>query len=121
LPVNNYSAGNVHQESDFDDAGYHLERKFHLFASQTFGAEQNAGPAARKITSTWKDKGEYAGFNAHLRTVARQFPHIEVHPEIWLKTRSSTSASAHLFMTAVQQWQQEQQVKVDQRHQSSIR
>jgi len=79
------------------------------------------GDAARKITSTWKDKGEYAGFNAHLRTVARQFPHIEVHPEIWLKTRSSTSASAHLFMTAVQQWQQEQQVKVDQRHQSSIR
>src|SRR5665811_2246292 len=39
------------------------------------------GDAARKITSTWKDKGEYAGFNAHLRTVARQFPHIEVHPE----------------------------------------
>ena len=65
------------------------------------------GDTARKITSTWKDKGEYAGFNAHLRTVARQFPHIEVHPDIWLKTRSPTSASAHLFMTAVQQWQQE--------------
>jgi predicted DsbA family dithiol-disulfide isomerase len=60
---------------------------------------------ARKITSTWKDKGEYAGFKAHLRTVARQFPHIEVHPEIWLKTCSPTSASAHLFMTAVRQWQ----------------
>ena len=28
------------------------------------------GDTARKITSTWKDKGEYAGFNAHLRTVA---------------------------------------------------
>jgi predicted DsbA family dithiol-disulfide isomerase len=63
------------------------------------------GDTARKITSTWKDKGEYAGFNAHLRTVARRFPHIEVHPEIWLKTRSPTSASAHLFMTAVQQWE----------------
>jgi len=65
------------------------------------------GDTARKITSTWRDKGEYAGFNAHLRTVALQFPHIEVHPEIWLKTRPPTSASAHLFMTAVQQWQQE--------------
>ena len=67
------------------------------------------GDTARKITSTWRDKGEYAGFNAHLRTVAQQFPHIEVHPEIWLKTRPPTSASAHLFMTAVQQWQQERE------------
>ena len=63
------------------------------------------GDTARKITSTWKDKGEYAGFNSHLRTVAQQFPHIEVHPEIWLKTRLPTSASVHLFMTAVQQWE----------------
>ena len=65
------------------------------------------GDTGRKITTTWKDKGEYVGFNAHLRTVARQFPHIEVHPEIWLKTRSPTSASAHLFMTAVQQWERD--------------
>ena len=63
------------------------------------------GDTARKITSTWRDKGEYAGFNSHLRKVAQQFPHIDVHPEVWLKTRAPTSASAHLFMTAVQQWQ----------------
>ena len=66
------------------------------------------GDTARKITTTWKDKGEYAGFNSHLRKVAQQFPHIAVHPEIWLKTRPPTSASAHLFMTAVQHWQLEQ-------------
>ena len=65
------------------------------------------GDTARKITSTWRDKGEYVGFNAHLRAVSLQFPHIEVHPDIWLKTRPPTSASAHLFMTAVQHWQQE--------------
>jgi predicted DsbA family dithiol-disulfide isomerase len=65
------------------------------------------GDTARKITSTWRDKGEYAGFNSHLRKVAQQFPHIEVHPNIWLNTRPSTSASAHLFMTAVQHWEQE--------------
>ena len=65
------------------------------------------GDTARKITSTWQGKGGYAGFNAHLRKVAQQFPHIEVHPEIWLKTRPPTSASAHLFLTAVQNWQRE--------------
>ena len=69
------------------------------------------GDTARKITSTWKDKGGYKGFNAHLRQVAEKFPHIEVHPDIWLKTRPSTSASAHLFMKAVQQWDEESTVK----------
>lgn len=67
------------------------------------------GNTAFKITSTWRGKGEYAGFNAHLRSVAYQFPHIAVHPDIWLKTRPPTSASAHLFMTAVQQWLQERE------------
>jgi len=61
------------------------------------------GHTARKMASTWKDKGGYEGFNAHLRQVAERFPHIAVHPEIWLKTRPSTSASAHLFMKAIQQ------------------
>lgn len=67
------------------------------------------GDTAHKIASTWKEKGEYAGFNAHLRKVARQFPHIEVHPDIWLTTRPPTSASAHLFLKAIQHWQQERE------------
>ncbi len=61
------------------------------------------------FTSTWRGKGEYAGFNQHLRKVALQFPHIEVHPDIWLETRPPTSTSAHLFMTAVRQWQHERE------------
>ena len=65
------------------------------------------GDTARKITSTWKDKGEYEGFNLHLRQVAERFPHIKIHPDIWLKTRPLTSASTHLFIKAVQQWSRE--------------
>jgi len=68
------------------------------------------GDTARKIPSTWKDKGGYEGFNLHLRQVAERFPHIEVHPEIWLKTRPLTSASTHLFMKAFQQWNHESQM-----------
>ena len=65
------------------------------------------GDTATKITSTWKDKGGYAGFNSHLRHLAERFPHIEVHPDIWLKTRPSSSASPQLFAKAVQQLEQE--------------
>lgn len=63
------------------------------------------GDTAGKIPSTWKDKGGYEEFNSHLRKVGGSFPHIEVHPEIWLTTRPPTSASAHLFMKAIQQWE----------------
>jgi predicted DsbA family dithiol-disulfide isomerase len=65
------------------------------------------GNTPLKVPTAWRDKGEYAGFSAHLRSVALQFPHIEVHPDIWLTTRPPTSTSAHLFMTAVKQWQHE--------------
>jgi predicted DsbA family dithiol-disulfide isomerase len=61
------------------------------------------GDTAQKIPSTWKIQGGYEGFNAHLREVAQRFPHIEVHPDIWLKTRPASSASAHLFLKALQQ------------------
>ena len=61
------------------------------------------GDTAQKIPSSWKNRGGYEGFNAHLREIAQRFPHIEVHPEIWLKTRPATSASAHLFLKAIQQ------------------
>ena len=70
------------------------------------------GNTAAKIPASWKDKGEYAGFNAHLRHVALQLPHVELHPEVWLKTRPPTSSSAHLFMAAVRQWQQEREAAV---------
>jgi predicted DsbA family dithiol-disulfide isomerase len=62
------------------------------------------GDTTRKIQSSWSDKGGYGGFNSHLKKVAAQFPHIDVHPEIWLTIRPLTSTSAHLFMKAVQQW-----------------
>ena len=65
------------------------------------------GDARGKIGSNWKDKGGYQGFNTHLREVARRFPHIELHPELWLTTRPASSASAHLFIKAMQCWEHE--------------
>jgi hypothetical protein len=62
------------------------------------------GDTAAKIASTRKDRGGYQGFGTHLQHIAERFPHVEVHPEIWLKTRPPSSASPHLFMKAVQHW-----------------
>ena len=61
------------------------------------------GDTAQKVATTWKTKGGYEGFNAHLREVAQRHPHIEVHPDIWLQTRPASSSSPHLFLKAIQQ------------------
>jgi len=61
------------------------------------------GDTEGKIGSAWKSRGGYAGFNAHLQDVAKRFPHIEVHPEIWMTTRPPSSAGVHLFMKAIGQ------------------
>jgi len=68
------------------------------------------GDTAQKIGSGWNSKGGYDGFNAHLLQVGQRFPHIELHPEIWLTTRPVSSASAHLFLKAIQQCDREKGV-----------
>ncbi len=48
------------------------------------------------------ERDGYAGFNAHLQDVAKRFPHVDVHRELWMKARPLTSSSVHLFMKAVE-------------------
>lgn len=60
------------------------------------------GNTAGKIDAAWKEKGGYAGFNAHLRQAASKFPHVELHPDLWLSTRPASSMSPHLFLKAIQ-------------------
>ena len=60
------------------------------------------GDTDGKIASSWKDRGGHQGFNAHLRQVAARFPHVQLHPDLWLTIRPASSASAHLFLKAVQ-------------------
>jgi predicted DsbA family dithiol-disulfide isomerase len=60
------------------------------------------GDTATKIATAWKDKGGYAGFNAHLQEATAKFLHLDVHPSVWLNTRPASSMSAHLFLKAIQ-------------------
>ncbi|WP_339743008.1 hypothetical protein [uncultured Maricaulis sp.] len=44
----------------------------------------------------------FEGFNAHLREVVGSFPHVELHPRVWLDAQPRSSASAHLFVKAIE-------------------
>jgi predicted DsbA family dithiol-disulfide isomerase len=58
------------------------------------------GDTARKMATTWRDKGGYEGFNAHLRQAAEAFPEVAVNPDVWLTVRPASSTGAHLFIKA---------------------
>lgn len=63
------------------------------------------GDTRRKIADAWGERGGIAAFGAHVRSVCAEFPHVEVHPEIWTRDVPASSASAHLFLKAVEQLQ----------------
>jgi protein-disulfide isomerase-like protein with CxxC motif len=60
------------------------------------------GDAWGKIGNGWRAKGGFDGFNRHIKEVAAKFPHVDVHERLWLDSRPRTSASAHLFLKAVE-------------------
>jgi predicted DsbA family dithiol-disulfide isomerase len=60
------------------------------------------GDTARKMTTSWRDKGGYEGFHHHLMTSAESFPEVAIHPDIWRTVRPASSTSPHLFLKAVQ-------------------
>jgi predicted DsbA family dithiol-disulfide isomerase len=59
------------------------------------------GDARSKIASAWKDRGGAPGYNAHVLSIARRFPHVRVSPHAWVKTQPASSASPHLFLAAI--------------------
>lgn len=65
-------------------------RFFHVF-----------GDVADKVEAGWADRGGLAGFSEHVRSVAAGFPHVEVHPEVWLRNTPRSSMPAHLALCAV--------------------
>lgn len=60
------------------------------------------GCTAQRIGEGWRDKGGFAGFGEHVRSVCRQFPHVQVDPMLWQRHAPSSSAACHHFLKAAQ-------------------
>lgn len=60
------------------------------------------GDSADKIGNGWQAKGGYDGFARHVHEVARQFGHVDTHPDLWTELRPPSSSPAHLFLKAVE-------------------
>jgi predicted DsbA family dithiol-disulfide isomerase len=60
------------------------------------------GDTSHKIGIGWGDRGGYEGFAHHVQTVAENFEHITLHPDLWHTLRPVSSTPAHLILKAVQ-------------------
>ncbi len=69
--------------------------------------------AWEKIETNWADKGGFEGFNRHLQDVGKKFPHIKLHEQLWLDAKPRTSASAHIFLKAIEMLDAEANKKTD--------
>jgi len=60
------------------------------------------GSVNSKMEQYWGDSGGITAYSEHVKNIAHEFGHIEVHPEIWVKNTPTTSSSCHLFLKAIQ-------------------
>jgi predicted DsbA family dithiol-disulfide isomerase len=71
------------------------------------------GATRYRIAEGWKDRGGYAGFGAHIREVAKDFPHVTVAPRVWDEVAPTTSAAAHEMLCAARLLQDEGAISSD--------
>jgi predicted DsbA family dithiol-disulfide isomerase len=66
------------------------------------------GDARTKLRTAWHGRGEFEGYGAHVLKVAERFPHVEISRRVWHDVQPASSASPHLFLLAVRNWEREQ-------------
>jgi predicted DsbA family dithiol-disulfide isomerase len=66
------------------------------------------GDTKHKIGKGWAQRDGYSGFGNHLREAVAEFDHINLHPEIWKRTRPASSTPSHILLKAVQRVDQRQ-------------
>lgn len=59
------------------------------------------GNVQGKMESAWGSKGGLSGYAKHVQQVAAQFPHVAIHPQLWMKQTPRSSLPGHLYLCAV--------------------
>lgn len=68
------------------------------------------GFAGEKLEERWRSKGGLAAYAEHVRGVARQFEHVQLHPDLWTRVVPTSSMPAHLFLCALRWLERERRV-----------
>jgi predicted DsbA family dithiol-disulfide isomerase len=79
-----------------------LQDKFSEQVQFEYHYIQVFGAVAAKMEKSWQDRGGVEGYAKHVQEIAKKFPHIDIHPQLWTKNIPTSSASCHLFIKAIQ-------------------
>ncbi len=60
------------------------------------------GNVAEKLHAGWQQRGGTKAYSDHVKHIAENMPHIDVHRDIWTRNIPPSSASCHVFLKAVQ-------------------
>ena len=60
------------------------------------------GAGKQHVLNVWKDKGDFEGFNQHLKQVADSWTHVTISSDLWTKVAPESSTAAHLYLKAIQ-------------------
>ena len=60
------------------------------------------GAAKSSIENNWKEQGGAAGYNSKLQSMAKDWPHITLSPDLWTSVAPESSTSPHLYLKAIQ-------------------
>ncbi len=77
------------------------------------------GCCETRIGEGWEEGG-YEGYSRHVLELATNFPHVEIHPRIWLDARPASSLPVHLVLKAVQLLERRDELPTGE-HQASLR
>ena len=58
------------------------------------------GDVAGKLRTQWQERGGIKGYQHHVQSVAADFPHLHLHPDVWHIATPSSSLPAHLYLAA---------------------
>lgn len=59
------------------------------------------GNTQDKVAKGWGDQG-YDGLNEAVNTMSQNFPHVEIHPDLWKNDPPASSSAPHHFLKAAQ-------------------
>ena len=59
------------------------------------------GNTHTRLVEGWRERGGIEAYGRHVQHIGRDFPHVEIHPQVWQRNRPHSSMGCHLFLKAV--------------------
>lgn len=68
------------------------------------------GATHAKIKTMWGERGGIKAYQHHVLEISKQFKHVPIHEDVWVKSTPHSSLPGHLYLSAIKFLEQENRV-----------